>query len=97
LDQRLQMVFRLSSAVERIEIGRHLDRSVTMQRRRRGDALVGLDRELGLLQRLVKIGERQKRQRMIGLQIKRELQIDETEVLPAAAAERRAETVERFG
>ena len=34
---------------------------------------------------------------MLRLQIKRELQIDEAEILAAAASERRTEAVKRFG
>ena len=96
LDQRGEMLLRLVGAVERVEIGGHLDRGVAVERRRRRDALVGLDGELGLLQRLVEIGERQERQRMIGREGKRELEIDETEILAAAPSKRRAKPVQRL-
>ena len=59
--------------------------------------LVDLDRELGLLQRFIKVGEREQRERVLRREIKRELQIDEAEILAAAPSERRAEAVKRFG
>ena len=67
------------------------------QRRRRRNALIGLDRQLRLFQQLIEIGERQQRQRMVGLEIERKLQIDQRQILAAAAAERGAEPVQRFG
>ena len=91
------MLLGLVGAIERIEIGRELDLGVALQRRIRRHALVDLDRQLRLLHLLVEIGERQQRQRMVGREIERELQIDEAEILAAAAAERGAEAVERFG
>ena len=97
LDQRFEMLLRLVGAVERIEIGRHLDRGIAMQRRIRRNALIDLDRQLRLLERFIKIGEREQRQRMVGREIERKLQIDQAEILAAAAAERGAEPVERFG
>ena len=81
-DQRSQMLLGLVGAIEAVEIGRHLDRGVAMQRRRRGHSLIDLDRELGLFQPLVKIGEREQRQRMIRREVKRELQIDEARSSP---------------
>ena len=97
LDQRAEVLLRLVRAVERIEIGRHLDCGVAMQRRIRRNALVGLDRQFRLLERFIEIGEREQRQRMVGLERERQLQIDQAEILAAAAAERGAEAVERFG
>src|SRR5579875_1277385 len=60
------------------------------------DALIGLDREIRLFQRLVKIAQRDQRQRLVGREIERKLQIDEPQILPAATPERRAEAVERL-
>ncbi len=97
LDQRVEVLLRLVRAVERIEIGRHLDRGIAMQRRIRRNALIDLDRQLRLLERFVEIGEREQRQRMVGREIERKLEIDQAEILAAAAAERGAEPVERFG
>ena len=96
-DHVLQDLDRLVAAVGRIEIGRELDLRVALQRRTRRHALIDLDRHLRLLHRLVEIGERQQRQRMVRLQIERELQIDQREVLAAAAGQRRADAVERLG
>ena len=96
LDQRLEVLLCLVRLVERIEIGRHLDGGVAMQRRTRRHALIDLDRQFRLLQRFIKIGEREQGQRMVGRQIERELQIDEREILAAAAAERGADAVQRF-
>ena len=91
--QRLGLV----GALERVEIDRQLDLGVAAQRRIRRHALIDLDRELRLLHLLVEVGEREQRQRMVRREIERELQIDEAEVLAAAAAERRAEAVEHLG
>ena len=76
---------------------RHLDRGVAVQRRCGRDALVDFDRELRLLQRFVKIGEREQRERVVRREVQRELQVDEAEILAAAAAERGAEPVQHFG
>ena len=64
LDRRFEMLLRLVGAIEAIEIGGHLDGGIAMQRRSRRNAFIDLDRQLRLLQQLVKIGERQQRQRM---------------------------------
>ena len=93
----LQALLGLVGAVERVEIDRQLDLGVAPQRRTRRHALVDLDRELRLLHLLVEIGERQQRERLVRREIERELQIDEAEVLAAAAAERGAEAVEHLG
>ena len=96
-DELLQARLGLVGAIERVEIERHLDLRIALQRRGQRHPLVGLDREFGLLHRLVEVGERQQRQRMRRREIERELQIDEAEILAAAAAERGAEPVEHFG
>ena len=96
-DQLFEQRLRLVGALERVEIDRELDLGVALERRGRRDALVDLDRELRLLHRLVEIGERQQRQRVVRREIERELQIDEPEVLAAAPAERRTEAVEHLG
>ena len=97
LDQLLQSLLGLVGLVERVEIDRELDLGVAPQRRILRHALVDLDRKLRVLHLLVEIGERQQRQRLIGREIERELQIDEPEILAAAAAERGAEPVQHFG
>ena len=73
----LQDLDRLVAAVGGVEIGGELDLRVALQRRIRRHALVDLDRHRRLLHRLVEIGQRQQRQRMVGLQVQRELQIDQ--------------------
>ena len=96
-DQLLQPLLGLVGAVERVEIDRELDLGVAPQRRIARHALVDLDRELRVLHLLVEVGERQQRERLVGREIERELQIDQAQVLAAAAAERGAEPVEHLG
>ena len=93
----LQDLDRLVAAVGGVEIGGELDLRIALQRRTRRHALIDLDRHCRLLHGLIEIGERQQRQRMIGLQIKRELQIDQRQILAAAAGQRRADAVQRLG
>ena len=93
----LQDLDRLVAAVGGVEIGGKLDLRVALERRTRRHALVDLDRHLRLLHGLIEIGERQQRQRMIGLQIERELQIDQRQILAAAAGQRGADAVQRLG
>ena len=93
----LQDLDRLVAAVGGVEIGGKLDLRVALERRTGRHALVDLDRHLGLLHGLIEIGERQQRQRMIGLQVERELQIDQRQVLAAAAGQRGADAVQRLG
>ena len=62
-----------------------------------GDTIVHLDRKLGLLERLVEVGKRQQRHRVRRLEIERELQIDQRQIFAAAAADRSAKPVKRFG
>ena len=93
----LQDLDRLVAAVGGVEIGRELDLRVALQRRTGRHPLVDLDRHLRLLHRLVEIGQRQQRQRMIGREIERELQIDQREILAAAARQRGADAVQRLG
>ena len=80
----LRILIASLAAVGGVEIGGELDLRVALQRRVRRHALVDLDRHLRLLHGLVEIGERQQRQRMVGLQIQRELQIDQRQILAAA-------------
>ena len=96
-DQLLQALLGLVGALEGVEIGRKLDLGVAPQRRILRHALVDLDRQLRVLHLLVEIGERQQRQRLVGREIERKLEIDEAQVLAAAPAERRAEPIEHFG
>ena len=96
LDQCLKVLLRFVGTVEAVEVGGHLNGGIAVQRRVRRNAFVNLDRKLGLLQRLIKIGERKKRQRMCRGEKQRELEIDQTEILAATATERGAESVERF-
>ncbi len=93
----IELLLGLVGAIERIEIDRELDLRIARQRRTRRHPLVSLDRKLGLFQILVEVAERQQRHRVRRLQIKRELQIDQRQILAAAAADRGAEPVERFG
>ena len=93
----LQDLDRLVAAVGGVEIGGELDLRIALQRRTGRHALIDLDRHLRLLHQLVEIGERQQRQRMIGLQIQRELQIDQRQILAAAAGQRCADAVQRLG
>ena len=96
-DDVIEPLLGLVGAIELIEIAGELDLGVARQRRRRRHALVDLDREVGFLQRLVEVGERQQRHGVRRLEIKRELQIDQRQILAAAAADRGAEPVERLG
>ena len=96
-DDALQDLDRLVAAVGGVEIGGQLDLGVALQRRIRRHALIDLDRHRRLLHRLVEIGERQQRQRMVGREVERELQIDQREILAAAAGQRGADAVQRFG
>ncbi len=93
----LEPLLGLVGAIERIEIGGDLDVRVAPQRRRRRNAVVYLDRQLGLLERLVEVGERQQRHRVRRLEIERKLQIDQRQIFAAAASDRGAEAVQRFG
>ena len=93
----LQDLDRLVAAVGGVEIGGELDLRVALQRRIGRHPLIDLDRHRRLLHRLIEIGERQQRQRMVGLQIERELQIDQRQILAAAAGQRRADAVQRLG
>ena len=93
----LEDLDRLVAAVGGIEIGRELDLRIALQRRIGRHALIDLDRHLRLLDRFIEIGERQQRHRMAGLQIERELQIDQREILAAAAGQRGADAVQRLG
>src|SRR6185437_15029596 len=78
------------------EIERALDFGVALERRVRGDAVISFDRKLRLLHRFIKVGEREKRERMARLEVNRKLEIDEADVLAALAAERSAKTEQRF-
>src|SRR5262249_14591505 len=95
--QLLEPLLRLVGAIELVEVDRHLDLGVAPQRRVLGQLLIDLERERRLLQVLVKIGEREQRERLLGIEIDGKLQVDEREVLAALAPERGAETVEQFG
>src|SRR5713101_5150811 len=85
------------AALGGVEVGSQLNLRVALQRRTRRHALVDLDRHRRLLHRLIEIGQRQQRQRMIGVEVQRELQIDQREILAAAARQRRADAVQRLG
>jgi len=74
-----------------------LDRGIAIQRRVFRDLGVDLQRLLRLLEGLVQVGERQQRQRVVRRQIDGKLQIQQTEVLAAAAPERRSDAVQRLG
>ena len=85
---------KLDRAFERIEIGRHLDRGIAVERRRGRNALVHIDRQIGLLDRFIKIRKRQQRQRMVRREMQRKLQIHETEIFTTTPTERRAEALD---
>ena len=83
--------------VEGVEIDRKLNEGVAVERRVRRHPLIRLERELRLLHRLVKIGQREQRHRMGRREIERELQIDEADILAPAPSERGAETIQHLG
>ena len=82
-DQLVEPLLGLVGAIERVEIDRELDLGVAPQRRVLRHALVDLDGELRVLDLLVEIGERQQRQRLVGREIERELQVNTTRTASA--------------
>jgi len=70
--------------------------SVAPQRRVLGELLIDLERQRRLLQVLVEVAEREQGERLLGIEIDGELQIEQREVLATLAAERGAEPVEQF-
>ncbi len=93
----VEQLLGLVGAIERIEIDRHLDFGVARQRRTRRHPFVGLDREVGLLEVFVEIAKRQQRHGVRRLEIERELQVDERQILAAAPSDRSAESVQGLG
>ncbi len=96
-DQLLEIGLRLVGLVQAVEVERHLDLGIARERRVQRHALIDLVGELRLLHRLVEVAKREQRERMLRHQIERELQIDQPEILAAAAAERGAEPIEHLG
>ena len=82
-----KMLLRLVGPIEAVEIGGQLYGRVAMQRRVRRNAFIDLDRKLRLLQGFIKIGKREKCQRVRWSEKQRKLEIDQAQVLAAAAAE----------
>ena len=72
----VQQLLRLIHALELIEVQRLADLDARLQGRPLGDAIVGGDGGLVALGRLVGVGERGQREREIGVEIERELQVD---------------------
>ncbi|MGY3108927.1 hypothetical protein ACVWW7_005554 [Bradyrhizobium sp. LM6.9] len=93
----LEDLDRLVGAVGGIQIDGELDLRVALERRGRRHPLIDLDRHLRPLHRFIEIGEREQRQGMAGLEVERELEIDQRQILAAAAGQRGANAVERFG
>src|SRR5262245_51190167 len=61
------MLLRVVGPVETIEITGHLDRGISVQRRTGRNALVDLDRELGLLERFIKVANQKQASGRMGL------------------------------
>ena len=85
----LQDLDAVLAALDRVEIGRELDLRVALEQRIGRHPLIGLDGELRTLDRLVEVAERQQRQRMRRLEVERELQVDQRQVLTRRAGSAR--------
>src|SRR5499427_2354062 len=72
-NQLFEMLLGVLGALHGVEIDGELDFSVALEGRGCRHALIGLNRKLGLLQRLVEIGERNLRKCVVGLKIERKL------------------------
>src|SRR5262249_25470011 len=95
-NQLLEVSFRLVRAVKGIEIERQLNLRIARQGRSQRHAFVGLVGELRLLHRFIEIAKRKQRERMRRREIESQLQVDQAEILTAAAPEHGPEAIENL-